>query len=634
MEWMEYLLKSSGILTLFYLLYQFALRKDTLFQANRRFLLVGLIAAVALPWVQFSKVVYVDAPLRTMISSEIATQTTLLEGTTPAPTFEVWQLLLLAYALGVLVMIFRFGLQVSSLFRLLRKYPKQRKNGYTFVRVDLEVSPFSYFRYIVFNPNFHSEAELEMILKHERVHVSQWHSIDILSAQLLRAFQWLNPFAWLYKSSIEQNLEYIADSETATHFPSLKQYQLTLVKASSSLYPPAITNPFYQSFIKKRIIMLNKNHSNRKNLWKLSLILPLLAVFLWSFNVEEVVHYRDLGESPNPTVSKPLTSSIETPISEVKNPVEINLERQSEKPEKQAALTLTKNSQPVQEKVLDIAETPTKQTTRELIKFEHLINKNTTDAELDRIKAELRKTHDIDMSYEVVRNSNGEITSISLQYSGNGSSGNYNISEDDGIDPFYFFQDEDGQTGFWSEARESRLLERQARRMARVEEREGQLKERMLEREERRGELAERRVERDYKLARTKERLAERDKELAERNEKLLERSKELYERRDRNLATVYRTRRGQGVRVYSDNTGMHSKAIVIDKDTTDSDLASMKEKLSSQGITFTYSKVKRNSSGEIVRIKIVTDNGKGNKSTIVTQADDGEPIDEILIDL
>ena len=95
---------------------------------------------------------------------------------------------------------------------------------------------------------------------------------------------------------MEENLEYIADSATVQQIESVKQYQLALVKASSTSPIPALTNNFYQSFIKKRIVMLNKSTSKKINAWKLILVLPLLAVFLWSFNINEVVTYSDSNE--------------------------------------------------------------------------------------------------------------------------------------------------------------------------------------------------------------------------------------------------------------------------------------------------------------------------------------------------
>ncbi len=125
-----------------------------------------------------------------------------------------------------------------------------------------------------------------MILQHEKIHASQNHSLDIIIANLTTALLWFNPLSWLYKKSLEQNLEYIADRETVALSGAKKSYQQALVKVSVANLQPALTNNFYQSFIKKRILMLNKKSSQSASLWKISLVLPLVLAFMLSFNVK------------------------------------------------------------------------------------------------------------------------------------------------------------------------------------------------------------------------------------------------------------------------------------------------------------------------------------------------------------
>ena len=72
--------------------------------------------------------------------------------------------------------------------------------------------------------------------------------------------------------------------------------------------------------------------------------------------------------------------------------------------------------------------------------------------------------------------------------------------------------------------------------------------------------------------------------------------------------------------------------AIAIDKDTSNDELAKIKQKMKEKGVDFKYSKVRRNSYGEITGIKITVDN-KGSKKIIVAKADDGEPIEKMLIE-
>jgi bla regulator protein blaR1 len=62
-----------------------------------------------------------------------------------------------------------------------------------------------------------------------------------------------------------------------------------LLKTSLPNYQMALTNNFYNSLIKKRIVMLHKNRSKNRNLWKFTLILPLLALFIMSFNTKEII---------------------------------------------------------------------------------------------------------------------------------------------------------------------------------------------------------------------------------------------------------------------------------------------------------------------------------------------------------
>lgn len=319
MELLTYLLKSTAVITLFYLVYVVMLKKDTFFTANRFYLISGIIAAIVLPFITFTSVTFVEAPT---IPVGAVNQSSPLLFTEAAPeTFSIdwWQVALTIYFVGLIVMITRIIIQLVSLQRLFSKCKSVRKNGFRYIETREKIAPFSFFKTIVYNPNLHDKKELQMILEHEKAHAKQWHSADLLLITIVRAFQWANPITWLYKKALEANLEFLADYETSQKVSSKKQYQLVLVQASSALPVPALTNNFYHSFtrlnvfgrkikidfhygqVKKRIIMLNKNSHTNQNTWKLSIILPLLAVFLWSFNTEEVFEYTTDSTTPEAT---------------------------------------------------------------------------------------------------------------------------------------------------------------------------------------------------------------------------------------------------------------------------------------------------------------------------------------------
>ena len=101
-------------------------------------------------------------------------------------------------------------------------------------------------------------------------------------AEVLCILNWYNPFAWLIKKVIRQNLEFIADQKVLQNGLDKKQYQYLLLKVAGGA-SFRITNQFNFSFLKKRIAMMNKMKSAKFHLIKFLFVLPLIAVMLLSF---------------------------------------------------------------------------------------------------------------------------------------------------------------------------------------------------------------------------------------------------------------------------------------------------------------------------------------------------------------
>ena len=200
----------------------------------------------------------------------------------------------------------------------------------------------------------YTEAELENIIEHEKVHSDQNHTMDVLISRVFCVLFWFNPIIWLYKKAILQNLEFIADSEAAKKISDKKAYQYTLLKITTHESCVAITNHFYQSLIKKRIVMLNKNQSKKWNYWKYYAILPALVAFVLLFQIKTVAQEKERKEAQ-----------------------EITAKGDS------------------------------------VIVFK--IKKTTTDQELKEMTVKLKKEHDVDVVVSnVVRNSKNELTAIKV----------------------------------------------------------------------------------------------------------------------------------------------------------------------------------------------------------------------------
>ncbi|SHG85847.1 BlaR1 peptidase M56 [Flavobacterium fluvii] len=295
-----YLIKSSSLIGMFYLAYYFLLRKETFFNSNRWFLLAGLITSVILPLVVFTKIVWVDPTPTDFDWSKIP-----MTNADENEAFEInWYLVFaIAYSIGILGFLVKFAVDFYSLSKVLKGKTIQKQADFQFIDVTENVSPFSYFNSIVYNSSLYSDTELENILEHEKVHSEQNHTIDVLITRLFCVVFWFNPLVWLYKKAVLQNLEFIADSEASKKISDKKAYQLTLLKITTQENCVAITNHFYQSLIKKRIVMLNKNQSNKRNYWKYAVVLPLLGAFVFFFQVKVVAQEKEPSKQENKTKS-------------------------------------------------------------------------------------------------------------------------------------------------------------------------------------------------------------------------------------------------------------------------------------------------------------------------------------------
>jgi len=284
-----FLVKSSGLIGVFFLSYHILLRKETFFNSNRWFLLAGLISSVVMPLVVFTKIVWVD-PTPTNFDWSKIPMTTPAEN--EASEINWYLVFAIVYSIGILVFLIKIAFDFYSLSKVLKGKNIQHQADFKFIDVKENVSPFSYFNSIVYNSSLYSAAELENILEHEKVHSTQNHTIDVLISRLFCVVFWFNPLVWLYKNAIVQNLEFIADSEALKNISDKKAYQLTLLKITTQENCVAITNHFYQSLIKKRIVMLNKNQSNKRSSWKYAVIIPALVAFVFLFQVKVVAQER------------------------------------------------------------------------------------------------------------------------------------------------------------------------------------------------------------------------------------------------------------------------------------------------------------------------------------------------------
>ncbi|MET0300179.1 MAG: TonB-dependent receptor plug domain-containing protein [Flavitalea sp.] len=279
----QYLIKLSVSLSLVYLFYRFVLRPLTFYNWNRWFLLCYSAISFVIPFVDITPWLS-RAELQ---NARVINYIPLIDPSrlSDKPWFSLengWNWILLFFAVGVIVMFGRLALQLFSYLRLRRKSTLIADAPVKLYQVDLDIVPFSFGNSIFINQQQHEESELQEIISHEFIHVKQKHTADMIWAEVLCILNWYNPFAWLIKKVICQNLEFIADQQVLNNGLDKKQYQYLLLKVAGGA-SFRIANQFNFSFLKKRIAMMNKMKSARLHLLKFGFVLPLVAVLLLSF---------------------------------------------------------------------------------------------------------------------------------------------------------------------------------------------------------------------------------------------------------------------------------------------------------------------------------------------------------------
>ncbi|QIX61690.1 hypothetical protein HER32_11070 [Hymenobacter sp. BT18] len=308
-----YLLKANGVLLLLLGLYYALLRRLTFHQLNRAYLLGAGVFSLLYPVLDVAVLLPAPAVLREVVFPAWAVDSQQADGVPAhlAPDYGSW--LLVLYWAGVVVLALRLLVQGASLAGMHRASRPAVIVGVPFRQVAADVNPFSFWQTIYLNPDQHGPADLPAILLHERVHVRQWHTLDVLAGHLLRIIGWFSPGAWLLLRAMQENLEFITDEEVLrTHQLDAKQYQYSLVRLSTLAPGPALVTPFSFITLKNRIQMMNAHQSSRKQAARYLLVLPL-ALGLLSFSspaaTSAVLAPVAAPASSGPDVTTPTTIS-------------------------------------------------------------------------------------------------------------------------------------------------------------------------------------------------------------------------------------------------------------------------------------------------------------------------------------
>lgn len=288
-----FLLKVNIALLLFCAGYYLVLRHLTFYTLNRIYLVTAILFASVYPEINLSEFAQRHEQLTRPVEAVVFNwQTPIKSLVNPLSEPNYWVWIEVLFWTGAILLFVRLLMQLYSLYKLYLNSTSAQIYGHKVRVVNGPVSPFSFWKSIYVNPVNHEPADLQAILLHEQVHINEWHTIDILLAELSTIFYWFNPGIWLMKKAIRENIEFITDRKILKNGADSKQYQYSLISVSFATSSNSIVSHFNISTIKKRIIMMNAKRSSKVNLTRYAFLVPAVIVLLLVFNISKAALIR------------------------------------------------------------------------------------------------------------------------------------------------------------------------------------------------------------------------------------------------------------------------------------------------------------------------------------------------------
>jgi len=297
---MNYLLKVAICWLVFYVLYRLILEKTTFFRLNRAYLLITLLLGLVVPMVRISLGAPVDPTESTNWLPEVVVRAnnlvnqpyTLPEITIQVPASAAWDVWPWLYWGGVAYCLLRFLVGLFQLYRIYLRGNKQAMGKYTMVYSEEVKAPFSFMHCLFWPAELEDEnLEREYMLRHEETHILQYHTLDVLFSEIIKAICWFNPLAYRYSQALRDVHEYLADA-AVLQSANRKQYGHLLIRQSLSGPSIALVNHFSTSQLKKRIHMMMRKKTQGRAQLRYALTLPLLVALGFLFaqiNIEAQV---------------------------------------------------------------------------------------------------------------------------------------------------------------------------------------------------------------------------------------------------------------------------------------------------------------------------------------------------------
>lgn len=294
-----YLLRTSIVMAVFYGFYKLFFSRNTFHKSNRVLLILIVVITSILPLFSFNLLSNINLPeseanLLDFSKLQIIEQVGNFE---QKATFPWIPFLLILFVAGMLFTFIRYIIGINQIWKIIASSEKQFifnsekqfiSNNAVLCITDKNISPFSWWTYIVISRKDYTQDNSQTILSHEKAHIHMNHSMDMILFDLFTIFFWFNPFSWLLKREIQTVHEYMADEQVLNNGIDAKQYQYLLIRKSVGEHKFALANNFRERNLHKRITMMTKTKTSKRMKWNYVFALPVLFLAITALSAPKL----------------------------------------------------------------------------------------------------------------------------------------------------------------------------------------------------------------------------------------------------------------------------------------------------------------------------------------------------------
>ncbi|MFT4847779.1 MAG: bla regulator protein BlaR1 [Sediminicola sp.] len=286
----HYILQILAFQLLFLVVYDLFLKNETFFKWNRLYLIVTPLLSLILPLIKID-LIRQNIPEQFMM--QLPATLIGISQTSPLVTSEALDVITIyavnglsyveigqiIWGLGALVSFGVFCFKLYKISKLKRLGIRTTVNGLRVYNLPNSDTAFSFFKNIFLGEQL-SEAQKTTILLHEKIHIDQRHSLDLMFFEVLRILFWFNPLVYIYQNKMVLLQEFTADAEVAALNGKRAYYEGLLSQVFKTESISFINTFFNHSLIRKRVTMLQKSKSKKIFQLKYLLLVPVVAAML------------------------------------------------------------------------------------------------------------------------------------------------------------------------------------------------------------------------------------------------------------------------------------------------------------------------------------------------------------------